>query len=560
MYRVWMYRAIGFMGLMPALGICGLACDVCSASDAADNPATWRRIAMDQALKTIDGISDPYRLALSLTGAAHAQLLIDDPNGAEASLRRALDVAARIPEPEFKGWALHDIVTTQIAADDLIGARQTADQIAAERPRGSALAAIADIQLRSGKLANAQATAARIRDDGVAGSVLRQIVVSQLNAGALAAARETARNIDDHFYAALALGDIAVAEVLAGNIERANAAAVRAHRSQRAQVEGRIAIARAQKGDMRGALETLTRIDDVFYRAIVQGQIAGLRAAAGDTAEANGMFMAALNSLDGVRDRGHRMAITLSQLALLQAASGNRETALDTLQRAIAATAGLTTDEQRDNALDVIARGQMRLGDNQSAFATALQVKNRISRALLVRDVVAQQVRAGTPIAAVRSAVPAEDSLTETAALFGILGTQLVSPDRSSAADTIVKARRAVRSIDDVQLKPAAFASLAAARVTLGDAEGGWEIFQEALTASTAIERPEQRAAAYVRIVNALNDRLMFLGQPARSEGEHVGWAESSKPNNLVAKECWASKTQPNLRSGTYRKISLTDC
>ena len=28
-----------------------------------------------------------------------------------------------------------------------------------------------------------------------------------------------------------------------------------------------------------------------------------------------------------------------------------------------------------------------------------------------------------------------------------------------------------------------------------------------------------------------------------------VGWAESSKPNNLAPPRCWASKTQPNLRS-----------
>jgi len=33
-------------------------------------------------------------------------------------------------------------------------------------------------------------------------------------------------------------------------------------------------------------------------------------------------------------------------------------------------------------------------------------------------------------------------------------------------------------------------------------------------------------------------------------QGVHprVGWAESSKPNDLGAQECWASKTQPNLR------------
>lgn len=35
------------------------------------------------------------------------------------------------------------------------------------------------------------------------------------------------------------------------------------------------------------------------------------------------------------------------------------------------------------------------------------------------------------------------------------------------------------------------------------------------MAAADAIPRDDQRAAAYVDVVAALNDRLMFLGQPA---------------------------------------------
>lgn len=484
-------------------------------SNAAEgDPANWRRAALEQALKSLDAVTDPYRLSIGLTRAARAQLLIEDADGAEASLRRALDTTRRIPEAEFKGWALNEIVLAQIAAADLIGARQTAEQIAAVRPQSTALVAIVDIELRSGKLAAAQATAARIREAEAAGEAGRQIVVYQINSGALAAARETARHIDDRFYAALALGDIAVAEVRGGSVERANVTAARADKSQRSVVEGRIAIVHAQSGDVRGAVETLARIADLRHRSLVQAQIAALRAAAGDKAVAHEMFLTALASLDKVRDREHRMAVTLAQIARLQAGAGYRDDALATLRRAIGAVAALAGDQQRDDALDAIVRGQMRLDDTPAALATALQIKNRISRALLVRDVVAQQVRAGTAIETVRRAMPVQDSLAETAALFGILGTQMVAPGRTGAADSIALARGAVRSIEDVQLKPAAFASLAAARVTLQDAAGGWELFQEALQSAAAIEPQDRRAAAYIRIVNALNDRLMFLGQP----------------------------------------------
>lgn len=505
--------------LVLALGLFGLAREV-HGVDTATDPAAWRRIAMDRALKTLEAVADPYRLSQGLTSAARAQRLIGDENGAEASLRRAMQVAGRIAAPEFKGWALHDIVQAQIAADDLIGARQTAELIAADRPQGSAFAAIAEIDLRSGRMASAQALAARIRDERSAGEIGRQIVMSQIKSGALPAARETVKQIDDRFYEGLALGDIAVAEVRAGNDERALATASKAHKSQRAQAEGRVAIARAQRRDFPGAEAALAEIDDVMYRALVQGQIADLRADAGDTSEAHEQFQSALGLLDKAPDRNARKPLTLSQLARLQAGYGDRAGALDTLRRAIAAAATLTTAEQKDDAFDMIARGQMRLEDTQSALVTALSVNNPIARALLVRDVMAQQVRDGMTLAAVRSAIPKEDALTETAALFGVLGAQLYTPGRSGAADTIAPARDAVRAIDDVQLKPAAFAALAAAKVTAGDATGGAEIFEEALVASLAIDQPDKRAAAYVRIVNALNDRLMFLGQPAKKVEE----------------------------------------
>jgi tetratricopeptide (TPR) repeat protein len=500
--------------LMLVLALCGFASEI-HGIDAATDPAAWRRIAMDHALKSLDAVTDPYRLSQGLTGAARAQRLIGDENGAEASLRRAMQIAGRIAAPEFKGWALHDIVQAQIAADDLIGARQTAELITADRPQSSALAAIAGIDLRSGRMTNAQALLARIRDEQSAGEIGRQLVMYQIKAGALPAARETVKQIDDRFYEGLALGDIAVAEVRVGDDERALLTASKAHKSQRAQAVGRVAIARAQRRNFAGAEAALSKIDDVMYRALVQGQIADLRADAGDATGAHEQFQSALGLLDAAPDRNPRKPVTLSQLARLQAAYGDRAGALETLRRAIAAAATLTTG-QKDDALDMIARGQLRLSETQSALATALSVDNAIARALLVRDVVAQQVRDGMTLDAVRSAIPKEDPLTETAALFGVLGAQLYMPGRSGAASTIAPTRDTVRAIGDVQLKPAAFAALAAAKVTVGDAAGGTEIFQEALAASLLIEQPDKRAAAYVRIVNALNDRLMFLGQPAQ--------------------------------------------
>jgi hypothetical protein len=41
---------------------------------------------------------------------------------------------------------------------------------------------------------------------------------------------------------------------------------------------------------------------------------------------------------------------------------------------------------------------------------------------------------------------------------------------------------------------------------------GSREIFQEALTAAEALARSDEIAAACIRIVDALDERLMFLG------------------------------------------------
>jgi hypothetical protein len=108
--------------------------------------------------------------------------------------------------------------------------------------------------------------------------------------------------------------------------------------------------------------------------------------------------------------------------------------------------------------------------------------------------------------------------MIEAAAQFGVLGMQLLRTTSSFSPETIESARRAVRNIEEKQPKPAAFAALAAARVKTGDVEQGSSIFKEALDAADAITRSDQRAAAYVDMVTALNDRLMFLGKAVGEE------------------------------------------
>ena len=487
-------------------------------SIAAADPTGWRQLALDRASSNAAAVTDPYRRAELLASIARAQVMIDDTHAADASIRAALTAAGQIAERAFQDWVLQEIVLAQIASDDMIGARQTADRISTERPQGAALAAIAAIQLRGGYLADAQATAKRIRSEDAAGETLRQVVVVQLAMGATTSARETVRLIEDDFYQALASGDVAVVDVHNADIEQANAMAARARKAHRSQVYGRIALARVDTGDVRGAMATLTKIDDELYRALVQGRIAAHRAAAGDRAQARELFSSALTLMNEARDRDHRKALSLSQLARTQAVSGESAGARECLQRAIAAASTMT-----NNRNATMRSTSLRAARRVSATATRrLPPQCRLAIGLprlcwyvtwsRCRQHPAQQARSCSNSAVVR------DPLTETAALFGVIGVQLLKSGQSGADETIRAAHIAVRSIDALPMKPAALAALAAARVTIGDAKGGWSIFQESVMTADALERQDQRAAAYVRIFNALDERLIFLGQPVRGD------------------------------------------
>jgi len=271
---------------------------------------------------------------------------------------------------------------------------------------------------------------------------------------------------------------------------------------------------------MNGAVATLQKIDDDLYRAAMQGRLAASRAVAGDTTGAKQMFETAIATVEAFPREPERRALTFGQLGRLQALSGDRAAAMQTLTRALREAQKLERGERREDTLDHIARGMARAGDSAGALQTALQMNDRVQRALLVRDVVTMQANADSGSAAA-SAAEFSDPLIEAAAQFGVLGMQMLRATTPLSQETIEAARRAVRKIDEKQPKPAAFAALAAARVKTGNVDQGTSIFNEALESADAITRSDQRAAAYVDMVAALNDRLVFLGQPVSAPKEN---------------------------------------
>ena len=496
----------------PLLVAASIAFAALSQAEPVDDPLQWRAVALARALAAADSVTDPYRRAETLASIARVQSLIGE-SATDRTIHQALAAVEQIREPAFRDWVLNDVVLAQIAAEDLAGARQTANRIEAKRQQGAAFVQIATVELRSGNIAAAQQIAAAIREREAKSEILRQLVAISAASGNLANARDLLRDIDDPFYLALAAGDIAVAEVRLGHNDRADAMPGRVRRADRAQVYGRIALARADKGDLSGAAATLQKIDDELHRAAMQGRLAATRAVAGDGEGAKRLFETAIASVEAFPNEPERRALTLAQVGRLQALSGDRTAAVQTLARALREAEKLEKGDQREDTLDHVARGLARAGDSAAALQTALRMNDRVARALLVRDVVTMQTNADSSSAAA-SAAEFDDPLIEAAAQFGVLGMQMLRATTPLSQETIDAARSAVRKIDEKQPKPAAFAALAAARVKTGGVDQGTSIFKEALEAADAISRSDQRAAAYVDMVAALNDRLMFLGKP----------------------------------------------
>lgn len=481
---------------------------------AESEPTQWQSIALARALKAAAAVDDPYRQGEALASIARAQATVEGPAAADKIIRQALEAANRIQAAEFRGWVLHDIAQAQIAAEDMIGAKQTVEAITVPRPQSAAYAAIANVYIRLGNLPTAQTLALRISDPVARGDVLRQIVSAHCVGGDVDAAKEMLPGIEDKYYSALAYGDVAAARFEQGDLPGALSIAARVRRANRNEVYGRIAFAQAELGDFPGAIKSLQLINEPVARALVQGRVALERYKRKDAVAGREMLAASLRML---QDAGLKPQVRLApsaQLARWQALAGDVETARESLRALRAEAEELPVGPARDELLDYIGRSQARSGDTREAIDAAKNISDRVMRALLVRDAVSLHPGITTAIAT-SWASEFSDPAVDAAAQFGVLSHQSFRGGQAPSLETIEAARVAVSRMTDRDLQPAAYAALAAARARAGDVPGSREIFREALTSAEALSRGDQVAAACVRIVDALNERLMFLGRSA---------------------------------------------
>ncbi|HEX7012608.1 MAG TPA: hypothetical protein VF161_07670 [Steroidobacteraceae bacterium] len=470
----------------------------------------WRAIALERGLNEAGKIEDPYRRAVTFAGIARARARADEPP--DPVIRQALTAASAIPDATFRGWAMHDITLAQLAANDVYGAQQTAMQVDARDPRSAALLAVAEARLRRSDLAGARAIAQRLEERDEQGELLRQLVVAHLARGQISAARALLPRIRDAFHHARALADIADLELRSGHPDRALALAKEAKRSERDLVYERLALVQADMGDLSGAQSTLRQIRDDLRRPFAQARVLVV-AKSSDSAALRDSVAKARRAAERSKDP-EQGAMALARLVRLQLARGDRSFLHETMSLASTLAGRLSPGPVREETLDYIARTYLRADEIERAIELASRLDDRVIRALLVRDIVAR--RGGETVdSTAASVIPLQDPLMKTAAQFGALGSQLTRRGGAVSRETVEAAADAVRSLEEARLKPAAFAALAAAQAWAGDTDAAAPLFEEALLAAERILEAEARARAYLEMTEALDDRLVFLGQPA---------------------------------------------
>ncbi len=272
--------------------------------DVASLPNSIRSIAKTQAmagyiteaLQTVGKIDDvdDFFLAYRASGfldIATVQIEAGDTAGAKTTLTDAIRAAEKLDDARTRDRQFIDIATTQAKAGDVIGATQTAGKIYDSSKRASALNKIAIAQAQPSdevsskiSLTNARRAAMRIKDAEKRARRFIEIATTQAQEGNKTGAKTT-------------LGD---ARQIVGEINNRNTftfGAVLPQKEQntldalstamsRISVLHDIAVAQAEAGDTKGALDTALNlshdviIEDRFLLESLESEMEAKRAAA----------------------------------------------------------------------------------------------------------------------------------------------------------------------------------------------------------------------------------------------------------------------------------------
>jgi tetratricopeptide (TPR) repeat protein len=492
------------------LAILALTGEPLGTADDSPDPESWPRLSLSEARRIAPSVADPFRRSQVLEQAAAVAIGLGDSSAACGLLVDAFDVARAIKDRSLRDLALRDIGVTQARCSDVSGAAHTLAAIDGREPRDIAASAIVDAWVSAGQLGAALQVARSIDAPLAMSQALRKIAVVQARNERFADARAVADDIPDDMLRALALADIAALHANVGNTQALEAARFTARRvrqtPQREAALGYVAAIQARSGDTQGALSTAAGIKGPATRAYALARIADALLQVGDVAHAQDLLSRALVLARSARpgDTTATVLCEIAQTLLVVHDAANAITALD----AAFSSAVSGRKQYRDAAiLEAIARTQARAGAVRQALVTAEHVAAGSARALVIHDILAAHAEAVGAAEATAIARSLSDPQLKIAGLFGIVGVQTDNGDSAGANESLHLILDAARATRDADYRAHSLGAVAAAEARLGDAAGGWPIFQEALAEAATLADPYARALAHVNLSDPFTQR-----------------------------------------------------
>jgi hypothetical protein len=373
------------------------------------------------ALQTAAGIQDDEQRMEALRGIGFSRAKAGDIKGAHhaASLIRSSKAGRSISR---------DIAIGQGLAGDLPGALRTVRSIKDHAEREFALWDIAIIRSKTGDTKGALRIVLRIRDQGRRAAATADIAVGRAEATHIESGLQLAYSITDPSQKADALRCIGQVQAEKGKPAEAVRTLQNAHQAAKAvkdaTVRGsllhKIAVAQANAGEIRAALQTASEIEG--WKEYTLELIAAAQARKGDIKGATDIAAVMQNDLmkdstllaialaqaeagdtSGSFDRvsaiqGDAMKPTAFRLvARARAKAGDRDAANLAFERAVHSADALKDGRARSEALGFIAEDQAVAGDIAAARRTIEMIQDSWKKGHTFRAVATVQANAGNP-------------------------------------------------------------------------------------------------------------------------------------------------------------------
>jgi len=486
---------------------------------------------------------------------------------------------ARAPFSDVKGSAQvadAQVDAAQVACRQVPNRRCVADLAlaAAEKirdvdSRGRAFARLAEAYVGTGSIEPVLAALDRLPDSPWNASILEQAALTLAKAGDVAGALATAEKIDDRSKRASALVRLAAA-IAASDADASRRAADLAFAvAERIEVAHARLLAFAEIARMSSAigdLETARAAVDAALATTATGVspyavawIAAAQAALGDSDSAN-------TALQAMKNDPNLRVYAMARMAEAQAAAGRVASARETIDSALIVADGIkenasdhepsesgcvSSNGDRDNALQEIAEVQAQIGDLEAAMTTTIKIEDAYARAEITDRIVKAHAGAdnvellrqtlkavSTPLYAIKSDYCRDSNLAAVAAAqatVGDIGAALTTAEaielprvRTRAlvemAESVAKAGdlAAIEKVASAPVRAMAWARLATVRTEARDLEAGRSAVAAALKASRLIDDPKLLVVTLARIVEA-QARLGEVESVRRTIGQMPG-------------------------------------